>query len=229
MSVSASSVKKLLYGKNIGPSTPATFFSLCERRKHGILPDQFRPLIPFTGGTSMVGGEAFDILLFCGDWIHLCQDIGSDPKNAVICLASNYDHHQGMVALALEAGMMANKKGRDEAPLLSDEDFLKVVMEVFGKNYAGIQVMCEWWGVSLSPKISELGPPVTRTTWNGRLGHDVLIHPVTLEPCCDEGGGFLRYEGLVIEGEGEKRKDAFKFIRKDGSELITSEFPKGAS
>ncbi len=228
MPVSSSLVKELLYGKNIAPSTPATFLSMCELHKQGIRPEEFRPLIPITGGSSVVGGDAFGVLLFCGDWIRLCEDAGSDPKNAIICLASNYDDHQGMVALALEAAMMANKKSRHGPPLMSDKDFLAVAMEVFGKNYAGIHAMCKAWGVGVGPKAAELGLPVTRTTWRGRLGHDVLIHPVTLEPCCDEDGGFLKYEGLIIDGEGEARKDAFKFTRKDGSELITSEFPKGA-
>ncbi len=226
MSVSASKVQQLLYGKNSHPATPATFLSLCELHKREVRPDQFNPLIPLFGGMSMVGGDAFEVLLFSGNWIYLCQDAGSDPKNAVICLASNYDDHQGMVALALETGMMANKRNPGEGPLLSDEDFVAVVMEVFGKNYADIHAMAEKWGVALSPEVSELPAPEGRTFWRGRLGHDVLIHPVTLEPCRDSDGSFLKYEGLDIGGEGEKMRDVFVFVRQNGEKLVTSEFPK---
>ncbi len=227
MSVSCSDVKRLLYGSNIGPSTPATFLSLCERIKSELRPEDFNPMIAIFGGVSIAAGKAFDLILFGGDWIQLCVDAGTDSKNALICLASNYDDYQAMVAYALEMGMIAGKPGTEKPILLDGKGFGDLVKEVFCKNYGGIQAMSEKWGIMLKPGL-KFEPAKTRSVWRAELGYDVLIHPVTLEPCRDTDGTFLRYEGLVEASGDTGRYDAFGFIRKNGESLITPNFPKTA-
>ena len=161
-------------------------------------PTDFNPLIPIFGGMSMVGshGPGLDGLLIGNDWVNFCADTGANTKNAVICLAANYDKFPGMVACSLELAMIAHKKGTDEKIRLSSDDYMGVVTQVYGNNFGRIyDLMKADWHAEFKPSAKLPVALKTRSVWQKELGYDVLIHPITLEPCRATDGTVLMYDG----------------------------------
>ena len=200
-------LKQLLYGKDFSLHGPADFLHLCENWKSDIDPDSFNPLIPITGGMSfqvMNDNRSGQALIFGNDWLNQCRGVGANTKNAVICLASNFDDHAGLVALSLELGMVALKPRTPDTLRIDAETFMEIIMEVYVKDYAGIQAMSDKWGIGGVKKGIEVGLKRTRSTWRNELGYDVLIHPCTLEPCKDEDGSALEYKGTLRDHDSDK-------------------------
>ena len=218
-------LKQMLYGKDFSLHGPADYLHLLGERESEIKPESFNPMIPITGGMSFITDADFGMqaLLFGGDWIHRCGDAGADTKHAVICLASNFDDHAGVVALSLELAMVSLKPGTDEKIRIGAETFLEIIKEVYAKNYAGIQTMASEWGLGPVKDGIVLTEKRTRSTWRGEFGYDVLIHPRTLEPCKDEDGSVLEYGGTVHDHDSDKC--SFKFIRRaTGHEFLSPAF-----
>lgn len=209
-------LKTLRYGKDFSMGSPAACIAMFERLKPDIKPESFNPLIVLKGGISVIGGEyATDGIMIANDWINRCQDAGATTKNAILCLAANYDDHPGMVALALEAAMICTKSGTAEGVKLTLEEFADIAVEVYFRDWAGIRtLMTDTWQMALKPGANPGEPMKTRSVWRKELGYDVLIHPVTLEPCRAADGSILKYCGL---GGTEKRTE-FHFRRMEGDQ-----------
>src|SRR3989344_6943399 len=205
-------VKYLMYGKEFSLHGPADFLYLCEEWKPDIKPDSFNPLIPIAGGMSffVMADRAAQALVFGNDWLNQCRDMGANTKNAVICLASNFDDHMGLVALALELGMISMKPGTPDVIRIHAGTFMEIIKEVFVKDYACIQSMSKKWGIDGIKEGVEIGPKRTRSTWRKELGHDVLIHPGTLEPCKHEDGSVLEYACTIHDHDSDKCSFRFK-------------------
>ncbi|MFA6536104.1 MAG: hypothetical protein WCT25_01575 [Candidatus Paceibacterota bacterium] len=194
MSIQANVIKEVLYGRAWSIATTADVLYLFDQIKDKVDPKVFQPLIMLTGGFSLVGGEDnLKGLFFFNDWYYLCIDAGAIPKNSVIALAANFDECRGMVALALEGGSIATKPGSTNR--LDLGAFAEAVNEVFGRDYAGITAMAGNWGVELKGEmiLESVRGRMARKEWRLKLGHDVLIHPVTLKPCEDSLGRPLRF------------------------------------
>lgn len=223
-------LKMLGFGQNFSMGSPAACVAMFERLKGSVKPEEFNPLIPIKGGMSIFGGQdAIVGMMIVNDWINRCRDAGATSKNALLCLASNYDDHPGMVALTLEAAMIALKPSSDEGMRLTPQEFGDIVTEVYLRNWAGIySLMSEKWGVELQPDASPGEPMKTRSAWRTALGHDVLIHPITLEPCKAPDGSVLEYCGLG----GTERRTEFHFKRIEGEvkrDLFRIDFPKNTA
>jgi len=220
-------VKVFMYGKNFSLYAPADVFFIYEEWKTHIPADAFNPLIPIVGGMSFVTGHdrdnrALEAVLFGEDWLNKCREAGVGTKNALICLASNFDDQMGMAALSLELAMIANKPKTHAKVRIDFETYIEIVEEIFAKDYAGVRLMAEKWGVVIKEGF-EFEPKKTRSDWREKLGHDVLIHPATLQPCKDDDGSVLEYAGVAHdEATG---KCSFKFIRRaTGEEVLSPTF-----
>lgn len=219
-------LKYLMYGKEFSLHGPADFLHLCEEWKPDIKPDSFNPLIPLTGGMSFQvinNDRSGQALVFGNDWLNRCLDEGANTKNAVICLASNFDDHMGLVALSLELGMVALKPRTPDTIRIDTKTFMEILEEVFVKNYAQIQSMSDEWGIGGVKEGLEIGPKRTRSTWREELGYDVLIHPCTLEPCKDEDGSVFEYGGTIHDHDSDKC--SFRFTHHvTGKEILSPAF-----
>ena len=151
MNVPTSFVKRIVFGQDFNLRGVADVIHFYEQWRSKISANDFHPLIPITGGFSFVAGGSLEAMVIGNDWVNLCSDAGAGTKNAVICLASNFAHDMNMVALALEIGMIGHKASTDTKIRLSRPEYLDLINEVFGKNYANIQSMADKWSVSLNP------------------------------------------------------------------------------
>ncbi len=219
-------MKTLIHGRDFTFHSPADVIHLYDKWRSEIFADAFNPLAPFMGGISAVmghneGNRSLQALLCGQDWLDLCRLDGAGTKNAVLCLASNFDDQKGIVALALELGMIATKPRTAPDIKIDVAVFSEIFHEIFLKDYAGILSMSEKWGVGIREGL-EVAPKRTRSTWRQKLGYDVLIHPCSLEPCKGKDGGFaLEYRGTTIMGEGEESSRAyFEFTSRDTGEKI---------
>jgi hypothetical protein len=122
--------------------------------------------------------------------VKLCSAFGAEVKNALLCLGANYDRYPGLVACALEAALLYKKGG------LPKEHYIEIALQMYGHDWGAL---CTLMGRKWGKFKAEALPPAmkTRSTWRKELGHDVFIHPATLEPCRSRNGTFLAYEGLV--------------------------------
>jgi hypothetical protein len=204
-------LKLLLFGKNTSLESAADTFYVYDRWAPGIKPEQFNPFVWMSaGGMSFLsngdldGENAMRGLTIGNDWLWQCHRAGASTKNALICLASNFDEHMGMVALALELAMIATKPRTPSEIRLEEKAHLDVIKEVFIKDYANIQRMADRWGIGIREGHGKDGAR-TRSAWRKELGHDVLIHPVTLLPCTDTDGSILHYKGA----DGNKETGCF--------------------
>lgn len=190
-------------GQNLTVSSPAACMGKYDMWASRLDPNDFTPLIVIRGGMSIVGshGRGLDALLIGNDWINQCLKAGASVKNSIICLAANYDLDPGMVACALELAMVANKDGTDETMRISRDEYLDTVLQVYGNDYASIyKLMNEKWDVQFKPG-AKIPPAIkTRSIWRKESGHDVLIHPVTLEPCRARDNSVLWYDGIAPQG-----------------------------
>lgn len=222
--MSTALIKELLYGKNFSLHGPADFLHLCEDWRSDIKPESFNPLIYITGGISFqvmsTDDRSGQALIFGNDWLNRCRDAGANTKNAVICLASNFDDHAGLVALSLELGMIAMKPRTPDVIRIDGKIFGEILEEVIVKNYANIQSMLNTWGVGSIKEGIVVPPKRTRSTWREELGYDVLIHPCTLEPCVGEDGSALEYGGTVHDHDSDKC--SFRFTHHSTREEIIS-------
>ncbi|MSU74299.1 hypothetical protein EXS57_00800 [Candidatus Kaiserbacteria bacterium] len=226
--MSTALLKELLFGKNFSLHGPADFLHLCDYYKKEIEPGSFSPLVPLTGGVSLLSGDdrGLQVLLFGSDWLAMCREVGADTKNAVLYLASHFDDHAGIAALSLELAMIAMKEGTNEKVMIDFKTYADIVNEIFVKNYAGIQSMSDTWGIGGIKEGVEIGPKRTRTDWRDTLNYDVLLHPATLEPCRDDDGSILEYDGTVHDQT--TGKCSFLFTRRAIQEQIhTQIFPAG--
>lgn len=187
-------------GQDLYVKSPAECLALFNQWAPEMKPTVFNPLIPLTSGTSFVSSQTpgLDALLVGLDWINFGVEAGASVKNTLICLAANYDTNAGMVACALELAMIAHKPKTDESLRLSMDDYMAVVFQVYGNNYAGIyELMKDEW-VEFKPN-APIPPAIkTRSVLKKELGHDVFVHPVTLEPCRDEDGIPLIYDATCF-------------------------------
>lgn len=227
--MSVALMKTLMFGQDFELHAPADVFFLYNEWKSSIKADAFNPLIHITGGMSFVTGHdeenrSLQAVMFSQDWLHKCQALGAGTKNAAICLASNFDDQMGIVAMSLEMAMIATKPRTDPAVRIDLKVFVEIVNEIFLKDYAGIKTaMSEEWGVRVKEGL-EISPKRTRSTWREELGYDVLIHPLTLEPCKDGDGSVLEYHGTVQDKTMDKC--FFKFTRRaTGEEILLPSFP----
>ncbi|MCR4333428.1 MAG: hypothetical protein NUV60_00160 [Patescibacteria group bacterium] len=224
--MSTALLKQLLYGKDFSLHGPADFLHLCEEWKADIKPESFDPLIPLTGGMSFQivnDNRSGQALVFGNDWVNQCIRAGANTKNAVICLASNFDDHMGLVALSLELGMVALKPRTPDGLRIDANTFMEILNEVFVKDYAHVQRMSSEWGVDGIKEGIEIGPKRTRSIWRDELGYDVLIHPVTLEPCRHEDGSALKYNGTIHSSSEDKCHFAFEH-HTTGEEVLSQVF-----
>lgn len=222
-------VKKLMFGQDLTLHASADVFLLYDTWKTSIKAEEFRPLIPITGGVSFVSGQDEDnrslqAILFGEDWINRCREVGGGTKNALICLASNFDDQMGMSALALELAMIATKPKSHENVRIDIQTYFEIVEEIFFKDYAGICSVAQKWGITFKEGFQP-EPKKTRSVWREELGYDVLIHPKTLEPCRDvRNGSILEYTGAVRGKFSDKCY--FTFVRRATGQLIMSDtFP----
>lgn len=213
---------RLAQGEDLRVTSPAECIALYDQWAPAMRAHDFNPLIPIFGGMSMVGSHApgLDGLLVGNSWINFCVDAGANTKNAVICLAANYDRYTGMVALALELAMIAHKQGTDEKIKLSDDDYMDVVLQVYGNNFGAVyDLMHEKWNVTMKPGAPLPAALKTRSVWRKELKYDVLIHPVSLEPCRAEDGTPLLYDGTVLVDH--KREFSFAQVDDSGKKIKT--------
>lgn len=226
MDSTTSIAKTLLFGKDFRLASPADCLFVLEQFKNEVSPDCFNPLIPVTGGSSLVGGgRNVEAMLVCDDWLRRCHDAGISSKDAVIGLAAHFDDHMGMVALALEMASVLLKPNTDPRLKLDMHDYGKILDEIFGRNYAGIQAMAEKWGIRIKPE-HKPEPPQARSYWRKKLGHDVLMHPGNHMPCKLPDGTALVYQGIIEEAT-ESGACEFKFtLPSNNGTLTRSTFPR---
>lgn len=199
-------LRHLMFGGDHGAGTPADAYYIFREFTGQIRPEQFHPFICFTGGFSVIAdspgsGKELAAILIGNDWINLCQKQGANTKNALICLASNFDDNMGMVALALELAMIATKERTHPSVKLSDEDHHAVISAVFVKNLGGIQAMASEWGIGLKEGLAT-DQKRSADDWEIELGYPVLIHPATLTPCTSADGTVLEFAGVVPDENG---------------------------
>lgn len=221
-------LRTLIFGSNITAESSADVFYLYAKWKDQIKPEAFHPLIPFTGGMSFVTGHdeenrSLQAVMFGEDWINKCLKRGATTKNALICLASNFDDCTGIAALALELALISNKPKTHESIRIDIRTYVEIVDEIFLKDYAGVRTaMAERWGVGIKEG-AEIAPKRTRSTWREELGYDILIHPLTLEPCKHGDDTILEYHGLTLLEGG--KTPFFKFVHHgNGEEVLSREF-----
>jgi hypothetical protein len=220
-------LKKMIFGEDFRISSPADVMYVLDEWKEEITAKKFKPLIYLTGGISLVddSGKELVAMIVCNDWINICHKVGATVKGSCTCLAFNFDEHQGLVALAMEIASVSLKEKSFHR--MTKTEFLEFIEDVFVRNVGNIAEMATTWGVEIKPE-GDSTPAKSRTFWKEKLGHDVLIHPITLEPCTDEFGKFLHFEGIVTEKstETESEQCMFKFTTEDGKEFLTKHFPK---
>jgi hypothetical protein len=219
-------MKTLMFGSSRTIEASADMFYLYETWKGKIKPGAYSPLIPITGGISMVTGHdennrSLQALMFGEDWIHRCREQGATTKTALICLASNFDDCMGIAALALELAQIANEERTHESVRIDLKTYAEIVNEIFLKDYAGVRTaMADEWNVGVKES-TEIPLRRTRSIWRKELGFDVLIHPATLEPCKNDHG-VLEYRGILLRETPQK--PFFQFTDRAGREILSREF-----
>lgn len=214
-------------GEDLRITSPADCVHKYDDWAPTLSPYNFNPLIPIHGGWSFVGenNHALNALLVGNDWLHQCRDAGAGVKNAILCLAMNYDASPGMVACALEIAMIATKKTSHFRVRLTMKKFAQIVHQVYGNDYAGIYTeMNQKWDVQYKP--DALLPPKrkTRSQWRAELGHDVLIHPATLRPCTGSDGIVVEYHRTVCDAPDGATRFSFTH-RQSGTAFSSRNFP----
>jgi hypothetical protein len=212
--MSTNLLQMLFFGEASGFATPADAIYVYEHWAPGIKPEKFNPFAFMQrGGFSFIsngdgdGDNALRAISMSSSWMWKCHAAGASPKNSIIALASHFDQEPGMVALALELAMVAAKPRTPPEIALDRETHSDIVDEVFVKNYAGIQSMADHWGIGLREG-TRIERARTRSTWREELGHDVLIHPATLEPCKNADGIPLIY----TKTDGTKEDGCFFYL-----------------
>ncbi len=225
--MSESIAKKLLFGQDFTFHGAADIFHLFNDWKTSISPESFNPLIGVTGGMSLVAVSGDDpstrALLFGGDWVRKCRSVGATTKNSLICLASNFDDSIGLAALTLEFALIAKKERTAESLRIDLDTYLEIVHEIFIKDYAGVLSMAEKWNVRVVEWV-EGSSKRTRSTWREELGHDVLIHPVTLEPCKHADGSTMMFNGTIHKMDEDRCYFSFTHSA-TGEEILMPDFP----
>jgi hypothetical protein len=190
-------------------ASPAECISKYDAWAGELDPGKFNPFL--RGRISLVGGRALDAILVGNKWINACADADAGTKNALLCLAANYDESPGMIACVLEIAMIAGKPKTHRDIYLSDDHFWEMIIQIYGNDWAGIRTrMGERWGVELPPETPIPKKLKTRSAWRAELGHDVLIHPKDLLPCHSSEGVIFDYRG--IRPFGEENDPRFYFV-----------------
>jgi len=221
-------LKQVRFGHSFSLASPAVCMSLYDEWAGLMKPNDFNPLIALLGGMSIVGeaNRGLDALIIGNDWVNQCRKAGASTKNAILCLALNYDVYPGMVACALELGMIAAKKGTEKSIRLTRKAFLDVVLQIYGHDCAGIYTLMREKWVEFKPGIKLPRAIKTRSAWRKELGYDVLLHPVTLKPCCDSNGVPLRYFGTWHNLSTPEARTNFKFEQVgNDTPFETKQFP----
>lgn len=197
-------LKRLVTGQDFQLKSSATCLYLFEKVGEKIRPEQFNPLIPITGGMSLLALDSpmSSAVFAANDWIYSCLRTGATAKNAIISIAANFDELPGMVSFALEIAQIAQKDSKG-GRLLEVNDYFDIVCALYFRDWGGIYgLMSVTWGVVLNDP-SDLPPSPAcdrRSEIAKSLGHDVLIHPISLKPCADEHG-ILDFKGVETVGD----------------------------